>query len=58
MLEFICPKLLYIGGKLGIKRRNARHASAAVFSHYRGVRRREGRDAGNVSIYRHEHGWM
>jgi flavin-dependent dehydrogenase len=48
----------FLGGKLGIKRRNAKHASAAVFSHYRGVRRREGRDAGNVSIYRHEHGWM
>ena len=48
----------FLGGKLGIKRRNAQHASAAVFSHYRGVLRREGRDAGNVSIYRHEHGWL
>ena len=48
----------FLGGKLGIKRRNEKHASAAVFSHYRGVRRREGRDAGNVSIYRHEHGWL
>lgn len=48
----------FLGGKLGIKRRNDRHASAAVFSHYRGVRRREGRHAGNVSIYRHEHGWI
>ena len=48
----------FLGGKLGLKRRNPKHASAAVFSHYRGVRRREGRDAGNVSIYRHEHGWI
>src|SRR3546814_8231171 len=24
---------------------------------YRGVERRPGRDAGNVSIYRHDHGW-
>lgn len=47
----------FLGGKLGIKRKNMRHQSAAVFSHYRGVERRPGRDAGNVSIYRHEHGW-
>lgn len=47
----------FVGSKLGIKRKNARHASAAVFSHFRGVRRREGADAGNISIYRHEHGW-
>lgn len=47
----------FLGGKLGLKRRNPKHASAAVFSHYTGVARREGRDAGNISIYRHEHGW-
>ncbi len=47
----------FLGGKLGIKRRNARHASAAVFSHFTGVQRRDGEDAGNISIYRHEHGW-
>ncbi len=47
----------FIGSKFGLKRRNPKHASAAVFSHYTGVTRREGRDAGNVSIYRHEHGW-
>jgi len=47
----------FVGCKLGIKRRNAKHASAAVFSHFRGVRRREGADAGNISIYRHAHGW-
>lgn len=47
----------FLGSKLGLKRRNPRHASAAVFSHYEGVRRREGGDAGNISIYRHAHGW-
>ena len=47
----------FVGSKLGLKRRNPRHASAAVFSHYHGVQRREGADAGNISIYRHEHGW-
>ncbi|WP_081974967.1 NAD(P)/FAD-dependent oxidoreductase [Novilysobacter arseniciresistens] len=48
----------FLGGRLGLKRRNPRHASAALFSHYTGVERRPGDDAGNVSIIRHEHGWL
>ena len=48
----------FLGGKLKLKRRNPRHQSAAVFSHYRGVQRRSGNDAGNVSIYRHPEGWI
>ena len=47
----------FIGSKFGFKQRNRKHASAAVFSHYAGVRRREGKDEGNISIYRHDHGW-
>ena len=46
-----------VGSQLKLKQRNRRHASAAIFSHYSGVARREGRDAGNVTICRHEHGW-
>ncbi|RMH93726.1 NAD(P)/FAD-dependent oxidoreductase [Lysobacter pythonis] len=48
----------FLGAKLKLKRKNPRHASAAVFSHFRGAARREGRHAGNVSIYRHAHGWV
>lgn len=48
----------FIGGKRKLKRKNPRHQSAAVFSHFHGVERRDGIDAGNVSIYRHEHGWI
>ena len=48
----------FLGGKLGLKRRNPRHQSAALFSHYTGVERRPGDDAGNVSIIRHPHGWL
>jgi flavin-dependent dehydrogenase len=47
-----------LGSKLGLKQRNRRHQSAAVFSHYRNVPRRDGDDAGNVTICRHEHGWL
>ena len=47
-----------LGSQLKLRRRNPRHQSAAVFSHFRGVTRRPGDDAGNVSIFRHEHGWL
>jgi len=40
------------------KHRNPKHASAAVFSHFKGVQRRPGEDAGNISIYWFEHGWI
>ncbi|WP_147652900.1 NAD(P)/FAD-dependent oxidoreductase [Vulcaniibacterium gelatinicum] len=46
-----------LGTQLKLKRRNRRHASAAIFSHYAGVRRREGEDAGNITVCRHAHGW-
>jgi flavin-dependent dehydrogenase len=48
----------FLGSKLGLKRRNKKHQSAAVFSHYSGVTRRDGEDAGNVTICRHAHGWI
>jgi flavin-dependent dehydrogenase len=47
----------FLGGALKLKRRHPRHRSAALFAHFRGVGRRPGEDAGNISIYTHEHGW-
>lgn len=41
-----------------LRRRNDQHQSAAIFGHYRGAMRRAGDDAGNISIYGFEHGWM
>ncbi len=40
------------------KRKNPRHASAAIFGHFKGVTRRPGEDAGNISLYWFPHGWM
>ncbi|KLI98092.1 NAD(P)/FAD-dependent oxidoreductase [Luteimonas sp. FCS-9] len=40
------------------KRRNPAHQSAALFSHFRGVARQPGADAGNITIARFEHGWF
>jgi flavin-dependent dehydrogenase len=48
----------FMSASRGWKRRNPRHASAAVFAHFRGVERRSGDDQGNISIYWFEHGWI
>ena len=48
----------FIGAKLKLKKKNALHQSAAIFSHFRGVTRREGADAGNNTVERFAHGWM
>jgi flavin-dependent dehydrogenase len=42
----------------GWKQRNAKHASAAVFAHFRDVERRPGQDNGNISLYWFSHGWI
>jgi flavin-dependent dehydrogenase len=48
----------FLSAKRKLRRRNDQHQSAAIFGHYRGAERRAGADAGNISIYRFEHGWM
>jgi flavin-dependent dehydrogenase len=47
-----------LGTQLRLKRRNPEHQSAALFAHFRNVVRRPGEHAGNVSVYRFEHGWI
>ncbi|OOG59453.1 NAD(P)/FAD-dependent oxidoreductase [Rhodanobacter sp. C03] len=41
-----------------LHRKNEQHQSAAIFGHFRGAEYRPGEDAGNISIYSFEHGWM
>ncbi len=48
----------FIASKFGLKRKNPRHASAAIFCHFTGVERRPGENAGNISAYWFEHGWF
>ncbi|MEW9571893.1 NAD(P)/FAD-dependent oxidoreductase [Rhodanobacter sp. Si-c] len=48
----------FLSGRRKLKRKNRQHQSAAIFGHFSGVERREGGDAGNISIYSFEHGWM
>ena len=44
--------------KKRLRRKNVQHQSAAIFGLYRGAERRAGEDAGNISVYGFEHGWM
>jgi flavin-dependent dehydrogenase len=48
----------FFASKNKLRRKNNQHQSAAIFSHFRGAQARPGEDAGNVSIYRFDHGWM
>ena len=47
-----------LGNQLRLKRKNVEHQSAALFAHFRNAERRPGEDAGNISIYRFEFGWI
>ena len=48
----------FLAGANGWKRKNLRHASAAMFGHFKGIERRPGKNAGNISIYWFPHGWL
>ncbi len=48
----------FLANKLQAKKKNPRHQMAAIYGHFRGVQRRPGRDAGNISIYWFQHGWI
>ncbi|MCG6968701.1 MAG: tryptophan 7-halogenase [Gammaproteobacteria bacterium] len=44
--------------RFNIKEKNPHHNSAAIFGHFSGVQRRDGKDQGNISIYWFDHGWF
>ncbi|NYZ61196.1 NAD(P)/FAD-dependent oxidoreductase [Luteimonas deserti] len=48
----------FLSSRLKLKRRNPAHQSAALFSHFRGVARHPGEDAGNITIARFDQGWF
>lgn len=48
----------FLASKLNLKKKNRKHNSAAIYCHYRNVVRREGTDAGNISIYWVNQGWI
>ena len=48
----------FLSSKKHLRRKNMEHQSAAIFGHFRAAQMRSGEDAGNISIYRFNHGWM
>ena len=48
----------FLADRFAIKRRNRKHASAAIFGHFRNARRNTGSAEGNITIAWFEHGWF
>jgi flavin-dependent dehydrogenase len=48
----------FLGNRLGTKRRNRKHNSAALYAHFDGALRDAGKREGNISIYWFAHGWF
>ena len=49
----------FLASRLGLKRRNTRHASCAMFAHFRAAWRHEdAARAGDITIFWFEHGWF
>ena len=48
----------FLGQRLGAKRRNKRHNSAAMYAHFTGAQRTPGRCGGNIGVYWFDHGWF
>ena len=42
----------------GIKQKNRKHNSAALYAHFAGACRLPGRDEGNISVFWFDHGWF
>jgi flavin-dependent dehydrogenase len=48
----------FLANRFKTKQRNPRHNSSAVYGHFNGARRNDGRDEGNITIFWFEHGWF
>jgi flavin-dependent dehydrogenase len=47
----------FISARLGARTRVPNLGKVALFSHYRGARRRSGREEGNIRVYVYDEGW-
>jgi flavin-dependent dehydrogenase len=47
-----------LANQFDIKKRNPKHSSAALFGHFTGAKRLEGRREGNISLFWFDHGWF
>jgi len=48
----------FLANHFGMKHRNKKHNSAAIFGHFSGAQRLEGEVQGNISLFWFDHGWF
>jgi flavin-dependent dehydrogenase len=48
----------FLAGKLGMKQRSRKNNTAALFGHFSGATRLQGKIEGNISLFWFEHGWF
>jgi len=48
----------FLGNRFKAKQRNTKHNSAAIYGHFAGAERNQGRTEGNITLYWFEHGWF
>ena len=48
----------FLSDRFGIKQKNKKHTSAAIFGHFRNARRNAGSAEGNITIVWFAHGWF
>jgi flavin-dependent dehydrogenase len=48
----------FLANKFGVKRKNPKHNSAALYGHFTGAKRMPGRREGNISMFWFDHGWF
>jgi len=48
----------FLGNRLKAKHRNPRHNSSAIYAHFNGAKRHEGRKEGHITIFWFQHGWF
>jgi len=48
----------FLANRFKAKRRNKKHASAAIYAHFAGAGRKPGKTAGNITIFWFDHGWF
>jgi 2-polyprenyl-6-methoxyphenol hydroxylase-like FAD-dependent oxidoreductase len=48
----------FLGNHFKAKKRNDKHNSTAVYAHFTGALRNEGRNEGNITVFWFDHGWF
>lgn len=48
----------FLGNRFKAKQRNEKHNSTAIYAHFAGVQRNQGKAEGNITIFWFDHGWF